>query len=768
MQKPVARYSLNLRKFFWESLISRGGSPRLTVWVCATFVGAGLLFLVQPMIAKILLPALGGSPAVWNTCMVFFQATLLAGYLYAHLLTRLESRRRQLIVHLVVLVSAMGILPIGLPADWKPPVEGAPIGWLFLALTLSVGPPFFVLSSAGPLLQSWFAGTGHRLAKDPYFLYAASNAGSMLALLVYPSVVEPLLSLTDQRKFWSMGYAVFAVLVVACGLMVLWSKASAVKSTEKEGPDPPPLKWRTRTHWMLLAFVPSSLMLGVTQHLSTDIAAFPLLWVIPLTVYLLTFIIVFSAWGRGPVRVATVFLPIVAVLLVMLLMMKLTAPIVPQIVIHLLGLLVIGLFCHGRLAAERPEAIRLTEFYLLMSIGGVLGGVFNSLLAPLIFNSIAEYPIVIVLACLLRWRPRKKAVQAAATWRSWLSHVDDVLLPILVLVAYLIAPKIVERLGLEGKVWGVSWKWLCQFVAPAVVCLLFAPRRLPFALGIVAMLFAPRLGFSANEQLVYVERTFFGVHRVIRMHDESRNWHILKHGTTLHGMQYDQEPLVSRPTTYYTVSGPVGDVMRVLASDERPRQIAIAGLGVGTIAAYGLPQWRMTFYEIDPEVARIAKDQRFFTYLSQSRSPIDIVAGDARLKIASVPNGHYDLILLDAFSSDALPIHLITREAMELYLEKLAPDGLLMFHITNRYLNLAPVLAGLASELNLMAAGQADGMVKKRQWRTGKMPSTWVVLARTPAALGSILSNKAWQIPKATSRRPVWTDNYSNVLAVFE
>ena len=413
----------------------------LLLWVCTIFIGAALLFLVQPIIAKTILPVLGGSPAVWNTCMLFFQATLLAGYLYAHLLTRIESRRSQVIIHLLVLVAAMTMLPIGLPEDWKPPVEQSPVGWLLLALALSVGSSFFALASAAPLLQQWFSATPHRLAKDPYFLYVASNAGSMLALLGYPTIVEPMLALSDQRMLWSVGCVVFAALMLVCGFLMLWNGAPADEPHTKNKPRHTPLGWLTRTRWVLLAFVPSSLMLGVTQHLSTDIAAIPLLWVIPLSIYLLTFMIVFSKWGRWPVKVAAMILPLVAVVVVTLLIMELTQPIIPQISMHLLGLLIIGLFCHGQLAAERPEAGRLTEFYLLISVGGVLGGVFNSLLAPLVFNSIAEYPIAIAMACAMRWRPSgQEGLSAALTRRYWLSRADILLLPALVVAAYLATP----------------------------------------------------------------------------------------------------------------------------------------------------------------------------------------------------------------------------------------------------------------------------------------------------------------------------------------
>ena len=471
-------------------------------------------------------------------------------------------------------------------------------------------------------------------------------------------------------------------------------------------------------------------------------------------------------------KAATVVLPVVVVAVATLLAIEMDKAvdfrqqIMAQIVMHLLGLLVIGLFCHGQLAAERPETGRLTEFYLLIAIGGVLGGAFNSLMAPVLFDWITEYPIAIVLACLLRWwTSEKERVPRSVMWRDRLPRASDVLLPILIIAIYVASQKI-----LNDEFEMLGWNVLSRFGLPAMVCLLFAPRRLRFALGVAALMLAPRLGVFANEQL-YVKRTFFGVHQVLREREGSGHWHHLWHGSTRHGMQYDQEPWTSRPTTYFTTSGPVGDVMRVMASDGRPRQIAFIGLGIGTLAAYGHPEWQMTYYEIDPEVVRIAKDQRFFTYLSKSRSPIDIVLGDARLMIAAADKGRYDLILVDAFSSDAIPVHLITREAVELYLEKLKPDGILMFHITNWYLDLSPVLGKIASELKLVAAQRKDGQTMEwDQIRVGKDFSKWVVLARKPAALGAIARGvvKGWKQLKATPGMPVWTDGYSNILGVFK
>lgn len=715
----------------------------LLVYICAVTLGAGLLFIVQPLLGKTMLPLLGGGPAVWNTCMVFFQVTLLGGYLYAHLLTRVGSRLRQLIIHAGVLLAATVMLPLGLPEGWSPPAADAPTGWLLLALAASVGGPFFVLSSSAPLLQSWFAGTSHRSSSDPYFLYAAGNAGSLLALLGYPLVVEPLLTLSSQRHWWSLGYLIFGALALLCGVLS-WMGAAGDRRTNVSGTAP--LDWPTRLRWLLFAFVPSSLMLGVTQQLSVDLSPVPLLWVIPLAIYLLTFTVAFSKRGPSAMRIAAYALPVLVLLAAMQLMMPLRerGPVVLQFGTHLLALLAVALVCHGRLAAQRPRTERLTEFYLLLAAGGALGGVFNALLAPALFDWIAEYPLAIVLALLLR-PPRRFA---AGNYPFWLSRSLDLLLPGLLIPLFMMT---------RGQIW--------SYVLPTAVCLFFATRRLRFALGVAALLLIPRLGLVPDLDLLYMKRTFFGVHRVLRQQTESGEWRYLWHGSTRHGAQFDSEPLASLPTTYYAPSSPIGAVLRGFAEQGGPKRMAFVGLGAGTLAAYGHPDWRFTFYELDPEVVRIASDPRLFTYIAHCRSPFEFVLGDARLTLASAPDAGYDLIVLDAFSSDAIPVHLITREAVELYLSKLASGGLVAFHISNLQLDLSPVLGSVATELGLHAVEWEDTRRTPRQRLEQKNASKWVVLARTAEAMRTITRDPRWVTPPRGG--PVWTDDYSNVLGAL-
>jgi SAM-dependent methyltransferase len=734
----------------------------LILFLIAIFSGAGLLFLVQPMIAKQLLPMLGGSPAVWNTCMVFFQLALLAGYVYAHVLSKIESRRTQLIIHAVVIVASLTTLPIGLGDAAGPTPGQSPNAWLLLHLTTSVGGPFFVLASASPLIQRWFGATNHRWAADPYFLYAASNAGSMLALIGYPFLYEPNLTLSAQTETWSIGFAAFAILALAC--FFVSNRAARTRTetrtsaiTEKS----PPLDWRTRVRWIALAFIPSSLMLGVTQHITTDIATTPILWVGPLAIYLATFIIAFARLGRWIVAGAHWLVPLAVLAVGVLLIAAMQKPIWPQVWIHLSGLTVVGIACHGRLAAERPHASKLTEFYLLLSVGGALGGAFNALLAPMLFDWVAEYPITLVLACFLR-RPRASTDRDTPRWRP---IVWSAIAVTLVSALFTWRWELLGLVAVPNTFLGFSAAPVLGGMIPAIGCLVWYFHRAAFALTVVVLFVAPRL--QSAEDVIFKARTFFGVHRVLRGVDPNGfgEWHHLWHGSTGHGSQFSAKPWSERPTRYYTVTGPAGDLMRVVGATSGPKSVAVVGLGTGTLAAYGKPGWRFTFYEIDPEVIRIARDPRLFTYCAESQAELKFIVGDARLRLAATTD-RYDALLLDAFSSDAIPVHLITKEAVELYLERLKPGGLLAFHITNRHLDLQPVLASIAKDLGLLVAVRHDGD-KKAQKTEWKEYSAWVVLARTHAQLGSIAPDRNWVWLKADPKRRTWTDDYSNVLGVI-
>jgi hypothetical protein len=726
------------------------------------FVSAALLFLVQPMVAKIVLPRLGGTPAVWNTCMVFFQAVLLVGYAWAHW-TAHQGKRSQVAIQAVLVLIPFLVLPFHFPS-FSPSSSTSPASPVLLLLALlaiAVGLPFFVLSTTGPLMQKWFSRTDHRYAADPYFLYASSNLGSMLGLLAYPVALEPYLTLRDQARWWADGYRFLALVTIACGMFV-WRRGKAITDQadlEKapSGTSKPALTWRDRGAWVAMAFVPSSLMLGLTTYLTTDIASIPLLWVIPLALYLLSFIVVFSRRQLVSRRVTGRLLAILTVLLALLFAAEDMQPPMPVVMfVHLSAFFVAALFCHGELAQARPGPAHLTEFYLWLAVGGVVGGAFNALVAPMIFASVVEYPLALVLACLLR----ERIVPASQRWRLTLL---DVLLPLALagftaaLVLLLPSTGITPLQARVGIMFGI----------PACLCYLMIDRPLRFALGIGGLLLASQLYTGLHGKPISTQRSFFGVLRVTT--DTENRFHQLVHGNTIHGRQSLDPNGRKEPTLYYHRTGPVGRVFASLESRWANANIGVIGLGAGAIAAYALPGQTWTFYEIDPLVEQIARDERYFTFLRDCRArKLEVVHGDGRLRLQEAGDAKYDLLILDAFSSDSVPVHLLTQEALRLYLAKLAPGGIMAFHISNRYLDLKPVVDNLAKAAALECRFSDDLEVTTRLKEEGKTPSQWVVLARTIADLGPLSGAMRWQDKPPAHPMAPWTDDFSNILGVFK
>jgi spermidine synthase len=715
-----------------------GGRVVLATYSAAIFCGASLVFLIQPMVAKMALPLFGGTPAVWNTALLFFQAVLLGGYAYAHASTRLLGLRRQPMVHLLFLLAPLAVLPLALPANAAPSGTVAPALWLLYVLAVSVGLPFFVVTTASPLLQRWFSSVDHAASADPYFLYAASNAGSLLALIGYPLVVEPNLTLQQQSKLWTGLYLVFVLLSVACAWLLARSRterpvAAAVVAEPSER-----IAWATRFRWVLLAFVPSSLMIGVTSFISTDIAAVPLLWVLPLSIYLLTFIFAFSGRSILGVGTAARVLPVIVVVSLIIDPDLYAFPIVAVILAHLAVLFVAAMLAHGSLAAGRPGAAHLTEFYLLVSVGGVLGGVFNALLAPVMFNTVLEYPIALVLALLLRPAAQKARSERRYGWTL------DFILPFL----YLLGVIAVVAITADGHL---------AVVAALAGMLIFARRPIRFAATCACMLALLNL---ANSSALMLDRTFFGVTKVL---ETSTQMHQLVSGTTVHGMQsYRGGHPSDEPISYYMRSGPVGQLFDGLQQSAPFRQVGVIGLGGGALAAYGRDGQTFTYYEIDPAVIRVASDPRYFTYLRDSRATVRTVVGDGRLELAKAPDAAYDLLVLDAFSSDSVPAHLLTREALQLYLSKLQPGGAIVMNLSNRNLDLEPVISAEARELGLAGLSQTDLAVSDAQRRAGKLESRWIVLARTRADLGPLVNDSRWH--ELAAPGDLWTDDFSNII----
>lgn len=747
------------------------------LYTLTIFVSAMLLFLVQPMFARLVLPSLGGSSAVWNTVLVFFQAALLAGYAYAHFSTRWLGARRQAALHGVLILLPLLVLPIALPELWRPPTQSSPVASLMEILLTRVGLPFFVVATTSPLLQRWFSQSGHKAARDPYFLYAASNCGSMLALLSYPFIVEPRLTLSAQSRLWEFGYIAFVVLMLGC-VVAVWRRAPVaendIASTRDDDAAHEKIAPRRVLRWIALAFVPSSLMMSVAQYLSTDIAAIPLLWIIPLALYLLTFILVFAARPPIPHGLVVRAVPILVLPLAIAVAMRASQPIMLLLPLHLLAFFFIAMMCHGELAADRPAPRDLTTFYLWMSVGGVLGGVFNALLAPLIFSTLLEYPIVIALACALL--PFGRDAAPLPKERAQRARVLDFALPLILTIA-----AIFLVLGLQKRLPPGVESSALMFGIPALLCFPLSRRPLRFALAVAGVLLAGTFFLNGEGKVLLAARSFFGVHRVTV--DRAGDYHSIVHGGIIHGKQATDPRRQRIPLSYYYPGGPVNQVIDALrarggaaqpASTRKGLRVAVVGLGAGALAAYAQPPDNWTFYEIDPVVEYIATTPRYFTYLRDCRAPLKIILGDGRLSLQSAPDASYDLLTLDAYSSDALPVHLLTRQALQMYARKLKPGGLLLFNISNLHLDLEPVLGNLARDLKMPALVQPDVSATPRELQLGKTPSAWLVMAHHDADLKTLQAaspkrdHSAWRAAQTRPDMPVWTDDYSSLISVFK
>jgi spermidine synthase len=711
------------------------------------FFSSGLMFFAEPMIAKSVLPIFGGAPMIWNGCVLVFQVTLLMGYAYAWALSRWFSVRSQIWVQMVVLAAPLLVMPPSVPTRWTSSNDD-PLASVVATVASAMGLPFFALSTSASVLQNWFRERASNSSRyDPYFLYAASNLGSFLALALYPFVVEPALSLGVQRLLWSLGYVLFLIAALASAVLVQRQRNMKLGRAVAERSGVNSITWRDRLRWAALSAVPSSLMLAVTTYLSTDLAPMPLLWVVPLGIYLLTFTIAFSPAGERCRIPSYRALPLVALPIALLSATQLNMPLLTLLPLHLVALVVGALACHCELAARRPRPPFLTEFYFWVTLGGALGGLFNTLIAPALFTDLIEYPITLVLACALR-PPVDRSSPAKP------SNLDRATpFAVAVLAAGLCLA--VNRFGRFQNL-----------ILPALaIPALFAfrqsaryPRR--FAVSMAAILFIG-WGFGhAFSHDLYTDRTFFGVYRV-RMNRDAGHVMLLN-GTTLHGIQAASGKR-SAPLSYYHRTGPFGQAYSSELSNKS--DVAVIGLGIGSLASYARPGQHWTFYEIDPADERIARNEAFFTYLRDCGLRCSVVTGDARLSLMRAEGHKYGLIVLDAFSSDAIPVHLLTKEALELYLMRLEDGGVLAFHISNRHLSLGPVLGKLSITLGLVALEQRD-RVPQNEMRDGKVSSDWVLIARDSAELGSLTRDPRWTAPAVSPATPLWTDDFSNLLSV--
>jgi SAM-dependent methyltransferase len=734
---------------------------RLTpvLFAVAIFTSAALVFVVQPMVTKLVLPMLGGSPAVWNTAMVFFQTALLAGYGYAHLLQKVGSIKTQVGIHLGLLLLAALFLPLSINGWLGDPDPASPIVWLLATLTLSIGAPFAVLSATAPLLQAWYARVraGYADGKNPYVLYAASNLGSFLALLSYPVLVEPLMALSEQRLGWSGGYVAFMAMVVALAFVV-WSRRLDRTSEPARLAISAPMSWREKGILVLLAAAPSSLMLGVTAHLSTDVASAPFLWVVPLALYLLTFVIAFQARPWIPLNLTLVIQGATGAIVVLLVAFR-SANWTMAFAIHLIAFFFAALMCHQLLAARRPPPDRLTEFYLLMSLGGVVGGAFTALLAPVIFDMVWEYPLVLVLVGLARpWgRGPLRGEQIGALVAAGLVAVSPVLLSL-----WLNADDGARAVFHAGFPLAMDQLAMVMLVPAAICAFLVRDRALLFT-AILVMIALSSQWIARGYDWSYSERSFFGVMRVANAPDPllGGDVHVMMHGTTLHGSQARQGHNECAPTLYYNVATPIGQ-SALMVQTRGPARIGVVGQGSGAMAAYKRPVDRMTFFEIDPMVDKLARDPQWFTYISKcAEGPVDTVLGDARLTLEREPAGSYDLLIIDAFSSDAVPTHLLTEEAIDGYLSLLKPDGVVLMHLSNRNLDIVrPVIAAAQAlgkpslhQIYYESAEAAD---------MAEASTEALILSPTEAGLADFRADRRWKAPRPTEVRP-WTDDYVNL-----
>ena len=729
----------------------------LGTYTAAVFLSAALLFGVQPMFTRMVLPQLGGSPSVWSVAMVFFQSMLLAGYAYAHVLASLRNRYAAVGIHLVLLLAAALTLPLAIAHGWgNPPGTAAAPFWLLGLFAVSIGLPFFALAANNPVLQAWFVRTRHHDAHDPYFLYAASNIGSFLALLSYPLFFEPVFAVHVQNKLWSVGFGLLIGLVATSGLLMLRTPDRTAGTAGSKSELKP--SWSLIGWWIFTAAVPSGLLIAVTAYISTDVAAAPLLWVIPLSLYLLTWVLVFQRKQMIPHRIALLLQPIAIAGIVVLTVFTLRLGLFVNLAGHLLAFFVIALACHGELARTRPNAHYLTTFYLALSFGGMLGGLFSGLVAPYVFSWVAEYPILAVLAGLCRPPATGRSplppqvVQVVSNW-FW---------PVAIAVAVFLG-----YLSYGGFNFDPADRLLTTIVlvlAAASIAFMRDPPKSAFA---VALAFTTIWLFPVDETNIETLRSFFGVHKIYESNDG--RFRVLKHGSTIHGAERiateEGEPVTSRPQpiTYYHDRSAMTRVIEMVRTRKgAPLRAAVIGLGSGSLACRIAPGEIWRFFEIDPTIVAIARDPRRFSFLSSCAPNLPIVLGDARLTLAREADHVFDLIIVDAYSSDAIPVHLATAEAMAIYKSKLALRGVVMMHISNRHLELRSVIAGIAA-----ANGLTTWIWSRSNEETDDanyiFSSDVAISAESEDDIGALSHDKFWVLTPPNPAVRTWTDDYSNI-----
>jgi hypothetical protein len=690
---------------------------------------------------------------------VFFQSLLLAGYAYAHYLTKATNRVVPVVVHLGLLAVAMLTLPLSIHSGWGEPPTSGYAYWLLGLFAVSIGLPFFALAANNPLLQAWFVRTGHPNGPDPYFLYASSNIGSFLALLSYPVLLEPMFTLRIQNLIWASGYGLLILLIAGCGVLLLQSPPNAAAlNMPKDDADAPAPSWLLRARWIFLAAVPSGLLIAVTAHISTDVAAAPLLWVLPLSLYLLTWVLVFQSRPLLPHWLMLLLQPLAIAGVVILLAFGGEQNLLLTLGGHQLCFFVIAMACHGELARTRPAAKYLTGFYVALSFGGMVGGLFAGLVAPFTFSWVAEYPILLALAALCRPRGNERLPRAT----QWYWPLLAAIAVALILPVYY-AGQIFTWLE-DHRVWMIGGVGV---LAALLAVILNGNRWKIFATVAVALVLLR--AYPNDDGRVETVRSFFGVHKIVVT--PNGQYHVLMHGTTIHGAEKfrndDGTPVTGRPEpiTYYHKAGGIGQAVNAIrARKGAPLRVAVIGLGSGSLTCASEPGEDWKFFEIDQTMVDSARDPKYFTYIRKCEPDLKPVIGDARLTFAKEPSGTYDVIIVDAYSSDAIPIHLATEEAMEIYKDKLAPHGAVVMHVSNRHLELESVVVGIAKANDLKSWVYSEDSGRDAEYI---FSTTVVVSAREETDVGKLAASDKWTLTRAKQSQRVWTDDYSNIVGAL-
>lgn len=726
-------------------------------YVATMLLSASLLFLVQPMFARMALPLLGGTPAVWAIAMCFFQAVLLGGYCYAHLLKKFVPPIYAVPLHVGLMALAWFSLPVNLPmADV--PAGGATAGlWLIGLMAKAIGYPFFFISATAPLLQSWFARTTHKDAANPYFLYSASNIGSLGALIAYPFVVEPLLGLRNQALLWSFGFMGLAIAIGLCGLMMLQGRA--VVDISRSAQSAHTITWKERGWWIFLSFVPSALLVAWTNHITTDIASAPFLWLPPLVLFLLTFVLVF----RNRPLISLKFMRLVQLVsLPVAFVVQFALPLslaVPVMIIGALLFFSTAIICHRQLYEARPDASHLTEFYMLMSVGGVLGGLFVSLIAPLVFNSVFEYPLLLLIGVAARQDILRN------------SKVADVLrqplFPLIVCIGLMLLTALTAPQG--GFHLLLSTRVIEVGLFGAFASIAFRAQQMAVAALSLLMVVLSSLMGQTHERMAL--RSYFGVLSVTD-NGEAQGYRLLNHGTTIHGAERLDEltegfTAKPHPLTYYSPEGGMARALLTtqsrLSSEGRNGIIRVIGLGTGSLACYSKPGEDWAYYEIDRDVIKVAQDKNQFTFLSSCAPTMKMIEGDARITLAQSKDEKADYLLVDAFSSDSIPVHLITTEAIQLYLSHIKDDGLLVIHVTNRYMDLVPVVAANMHALDPALQGRVIDYVPPKDGNLYAAHSIAIAISKSSKSLEPLDQNSDVKPLIPVAGIDQWTDDFSNL-----